>query len=173
MSSELFEFHSPDRFVIGTVGAPGERAFYLQVKKADLLRSFGLEKSQASALAERAAELLREIDLRFERLPEDSHPLDTPIEPDFSLGLISLTWRSDDRMVMFEGQELRLDESEGAEESSLSMLRVHLTPEQLSSFISRTRSVVQAGRQPCIFCGGPLDVTGHLCPRANGYRRQP
>ena len=24
---------------------------------------------------------------------------------------------------------------------------------------------------PCPFCGGPMDPTGHLCPRANGFRR--
>ena len=50
MSSELIEFQSPDRFVIGTVGVPGEREFYLQVKKGELFRSFGLEKSQASEI---------------------------------------------------------------------------------------------------------------------------
>ena len=27
------------------------------------------------------------------------------------------------------------------------------------------------GRPPCPFCGGPLDPEGHLCPRANGFRR--
>lgn len=168
MSSELFEFHIPDRFAIGTVGEPGERAFYLQVKKAGQLRSFGLEKSQANALADRAAELLRDLGTKSERSTEDSSPLESPIEPEFSLGIMSLTWRNDEKLIMFEGQELELDES-----ATLSMLRVHLTPEQLSGFIYRTRSVVQAGRQPCIFCGGPLDAAGHLCPRANGYRRQP
>ena len=25
--------------------------------------------------------------------------------------------------------------------------------------------------KPCPFCGGALDPTGHICPRANGYRR--
>ncbi|NDH38436.1 MAG: DUF3090 domain-containing protein, partial [Actinobacteria bacterium] len=25
---------------------------------------------------------------------------------------------------------------------------------------------------PCVFCGGPINPGGHLCPRANGYRRQ-
>ena len=70
---------------------------------------------------------------------------------------------------MFEGQELQGDD----ESASLSMLRVHIAPEMLAAFVTRTRSVVSAGRQPCIFCGGPVDVSGHLCPRANGYRRQP
>jgi len=31
--------------------------------------------------------------------------------------------------------------------------------------------VVAAGREPCPFCGGPMDPQGHLCPRANGFRR--
>jgi hypothetical protein len=32
---------------------------------------------------------------------------------------------------------------------------------------------VAAGRPPCPFCLQPLDPGGHICPRANGYRRQP
>ena len=39
------------------------------------------------------------------------------------------------------------------------------------SFAARAESVVAAGRAPCPFCGGPIDADGHLCPRANGYRR--
>jgi hypothetical protein len=31
--------------------------------------------------------------------------------------------------------------------------------------------VVNAGRAPCPFCGSPIDPAGHLCPRANGFRR--
>ena len=26
-------------------------------------------------------------------------------------------------------------------------------------------------RPACPFCGGPVDPAGHLCPRANGFRR--
>ena len=39
------------------------------------------------------------------------------------------------------------------------------------AFSKRAQSVVSAGRQPCPFCGGPVDPGGHLCPRANGFRR--
>ena len=39
------------------------------------------------------------------------------------------------------------------------------------AFARRCTRLVQAGRPPCPFCGGPLDPTGHICPRANGYRR--
>jgi hypothetical protein len=31
--------------------------------------------------------------------------------------------------------------------------------------------VLAAGRPPCPLCGLPLDRTGHICPRHNGYHR--
>jgi uncharacterized repeat protein (TIGR03847 family) len=46
-----------------------------------------------------------------------------------------------------------------------------LSPPQARSFVRRARALVSAGRPPCPFCGGPLDPTGHVCPRANGYKR--
>jgi uncharacterized repeat protein (TIGR03847 family) len=39
------------------------------------------------------------------------------------------------------------------------------------SFVKRSNAIIAAGRRPCPFCGGPIDPVGHLCPRANGYRR--
>ena len=35
-----------------------------------------------------------------------------------------------------------------------------------------SRSVIGAGRPDCPFCGEPLDPAGHLCVRANGFRRR-
>lgn len=52
---------SPDRFVAGTVGPPGERAFFLQARSGARLTSIGLEKQQVEALAERVDELLDEL----------------------------------------------------------------------------------------------------------------
>ena len=60
MSRVEHNFPKPERFVIGTVGVPGERQFYLQVREGSRLLSFALEKTQAAALGERAIELLRE-----------------------------------------------------------------------------------------------------------------
>jgi len=63
--------------------------------------------------------------------------------------------------------------AEAAEESPFSRnsLKVTLDPPQARAFARRSLSIVAAGRPPCPFCGGPLDPTGHICPRANGYRR--
>ena len=52
------------------------------------------------------------------------------------------------------------------------MLVVSLTPADARAFSKRAQAVVAAGRPPCQFCGGPLDPEGHLCPRANGFRRR-
>ena len=45
------------------------------------------------------------------------------------------------------------------------------TPARPAAFARRSNALVAAGRPPCPFCGGPLDPTGHICPRANGYKR--
>jgi uncharacterized repeat protein (TIGR03847 family) len=51
------------------------------------------------------------------------------------------------------------------------MVLVKLDPAYARSFVRRAQSVVSAGRPPCQFCGNPLDPEGHLCPRANGFKR--
>ena len=51
------------------------------------------------------------------------------------------------------------------------MLRVAITGVQARVFAHRAAAVVAQGRPPCPFCGNPLDPEGHICPRANGYRR--
>ena len=51
------------------------------------------------------------------------------------------------------------------------LLRVSLDGTTARSFAARAMALVAAGRPPCPFCAGPLDPNGHVCPRANGYRR--
>ena len=56
-------------------------------------------------------------------------------------------------------------------EDAPSLIRVKLRLYQLRGFCDRADALMSSGRQPCPFCGLPIDVEGHLCPRANGYRR--
>jgi len=51
------------------------------------------------------------------------------------------------------------------------VLRVRVSPGRARAFARRCSLVVSAGRPACPFCGGPLDAVGHICPRANGYKR--
>ncbi len=107
----------------------------------------------------------------------DTDPLATPIEEDFRVGVMSLAWDSDRDRVVVEALEATdaetvSDPAEAVEaDPSLGMLRVSLDGAAARAFVVRAQAVVQAGRPPCPFCGDPLDPAGHVCPRANGYRR--
>ncbi|MBY8875923.1 DUF3090 domain-containing protein [Micromonospora sp. PLK6-60] len=192
MTHQVHAFEPPERFVAGTVGAPGERTFFLQARGGGRLVSVALEKVQVSLLAEKLEELLAEAQRRFGvDLPEaapsaagDNDPLDTPVDEEFRVGTLGLAFDVDTATVVIEAiaageaeAEVELedddeddDEAEEPDED-LDRLRVRLTPEATREFIARARRVVNAGRPPCPLCGQPLDPAGHLCPRHNGYHR--
>ena len=65
MTHQVHAFEPPERFVAGTVGAPGERTFFLQARGGGRLVSVALEKVQVSLLAEKLEELLAEAQRRF------------------------------------------------------------------------------------------------------------
>ena len=58
MSPTVHAFDWPDRFVVGTLGEPGQRTFFLQVRTGPEILSVSLEKQQAAALADRIDEVL-------------------------------------------------------------------------------------------------------------------
>jgi len=53
MSGQVFLFDPAERFVVGTVGVPGERTFLLQARTGSRLIFVSLEKAQVAALADR------------------------------------------------------------------------------------------------------------------------
>ena len=175
-------FDPVERFVVGTVGEPGERSFFLQARAGSRLTSVLLEKSQVIAIADRLEILLRELrridpSLVIQRHPRDEQPLDTPIFEEFRIGMVSLSWLSDREMISVELQAINENSPESEEilgdddVNAPDLLRVILTLSQTDAFVKRAAAVVNAGRPPCPFCGLALDPQGHLCPRANGYRR--
>jgi uncharacterized repeat protein (TIGR03847 family) len=193
----VHRFDDPDRFVAGTVGEPGARTFFLQARDGARVTSVALEKQQVSVLAERVEMLLDEAlrrsggDVVIPAVaPVDSRdgdPLDQPIVEEFRVGTITLSWDADDGVVVIElypvSEEAVVeleDEDEPGDEveeveveiDANEVLIVTMRPSYARSFVQRAMSVVAAGRPPCPFCGNPLDPEGHLCPRANGYRRR-
>jgi uncharacterized repeat protein (TIGR03847 family) len=185
MPRQLFDFDPPERFVVGTVGEPGQRTFYLQAVGGGRVTTVALEKQQVSVLAERVEALLDEVVRRTSgeaSVPaatpvglEDNAPLDQPLLEEFRVGTMALAWDADTERIIIEAQEVTEDEEEELIDSEAdegpSLLRVHLTGAQARAFAKRALAVVAAGRAPCPFCGLPLDPQGHVCPRANGYRR--
>lgn len=179
MPRQIFTFTSPERFVVGTVGQPGERVFYVQAKEGPRVVTVALEKVQAQVLAERLDQLLDEVRRRGSDIPvvsdiEDVAPLEQPILEEFRVGTMSLAWDEDDSVVVIEAHG-QTDEGEDVPEDDAEegpdMLRVRLTAEYARAFVKRALRVVQAGRPPCPLCGLPLDPEGHVCPRQNGHRQ--
>lgn len=182
MARQVYLFERPERFVAGTVGEPGERTFYLQASGDGRTVSVALEKVQVSLLADRLEELLEEVQRRLgvtvpgEQPVDDLDPLAMPVDEEFRVGAMGLAWDADDGMVVVEAQA---QGDEPADESTIledveegpDVLRVKINPHDAREFVTRARRVVAAGRPPCPLCGLPLDASGHICPRQNGYRR--
>ena len=189
MASVIHRFDPPERFVAGTVGPPGQRTFFLQARSGARVTSVALEKQQVSVLAERIDELLDELlasvegDSSIPALPpaalEDNDPLEQPIVEEFRAGTMTLSWDSKDERVVVEvfpfTEEAVVEpgtpEEEIEEPEPEEVLVVRLPAGLARAFTKRAQVVVDAGRAPCAFCGGPLAPSRHLCPRANGFRR--
>lgn len=183
MPRQVFDYDPPERFVVGTVGEPGSRTFFLQARGGGRVTSVALEKQQVTVLAQRIEELLDEVLRRSggsAPVPavapaelEDADPLDVPVVEDFRVGTMALAW--DDDRVVVEAQAVVEDGGdelvEEDDEDGPDLLRVRMPGAMARAFAKRATTVVSAGRPPCPFCGLPLDPAGHVCPRANGHRR--
>ena len=166
------EFSRPERFIAGTVGEPGERAFYIQVRTSSRLFSVAVEKAQVQAITARLDVMISEIRksnplINIEKLPLDDAPLESPVDAEFQVGAMSLAWDEESALISIELYELEEDE----EDSEGEVVEINISIGMAAAFSSRSKAVVNAGRLPCPFCGIPIDPRGHLCPRANGYRR--
>lgn len=167
-----YEFTKPDRFVAGTVGEPGERAFYLQVRANSRLFSVAVEKAQVQAISSRLEVMIAEIRkanplMIVEKFPIDDAQLESPIDAEFQIRAMSLAWDDESKLISVELFELEDDEEDAEGE----VVVINISIAMAAAFCQRSKAVVSAGRLPCPFCGIPIDPRGHLCPRANGYRR--
>jgi uncharacterized repeat protein (TIGR03847 family) len=190
MAPVVHGFDPPERFVAGTVGPPGQRTFFLQARAGSRIVSVALEKQQVQALAERIDELLDEVmssELNEAMIPavaplglDDAEPLEQPIEEEFRAGTMTLSWDPGDERIVIEVFPFseaavvtpdQLDEDfEEPEPDEVFLVR--LPPGHARAFVKRAEQVLDAGRPSCPFCGNPIDPDGHLCVRANGFRRR-
>lgn len=187
MARVVHSYDDPDRFVAGTVGEPGARTFFLQARDGKRLTSVACEKEQVMALAERLDVMLDEVARRFDREPsqpvglDDTDPLEQPIEEEFRAGTMTLAWEADAERVVIEvfavvtGEQAELEESDpvtaAMESDDAEVFVVRISEVQARAFARRAVALVASGRPTCPFCGRPIDADGHICPRANGYRR--
>lgn len=185
-------FNAPDRFVAGTVGQPGERTFFVQAREGNRLVSVVCEKQQVEVLADHLDRVLGEIGRLSggmvvvpppRDVAHDNEPLDAPIEEEFRVGTMTIAWDPADERVVIEMFSVTDDDVDVADDDSAEdiaraeaerageVLTVRIRPAAARDFVARSKAVVAAGRPACPFCLQPIDPEGHICPRANGYRR--
>src|SRR5262249_3598353 len=111
----VYTYDSPERFVAGTVGQPGQRTFYLQASSGGRITSVVGGKFQvrrrAGRIDERLAGVLRStggrgsVPAAAPAALADDGPLDLPLTEDFRVGAIALGWDGEDEQVVIEAQE--------------------------------------------------------------------
>ncbi|SKB38624.1 conserved hypothetical protein [Arthrobacter sp. 49Tsu3.1M3] len=179
MPTRVHEFAWPDRVVVGTIGLPGARTFYLQVRAGTQIVSIALEKQQSALLAEKIDEILDQL-ITVEGNPF-SVPTGTPIElvdndqleavqEQFRAGAMSLGWDPTTAQVVLEAYPITDVDADDNDESldedgaiEPEMLLVRMPVGTARAFAKRTREIVGAGRPTCPLCGYPIDADGHIC----------
>lgn len=173
MPALIHEFNWPDRVIIGTIGKPGERTFYLQARAGSQLSSIALEKQQAALVAEMIDEILDQlstVDGNPFSVPThtpvelvDNDPLEE-VEELFRVGSMKLGWDPSVAQLVLESYALDEEESEeDVDPENAELLRVRMPVGTARAFAKRTHEIVAAGRPICTNCGHPIDPDGHEC----------
>jgi uncharacterized repeat protein (TIGR03847 family) len=170
--SFFYEFDPTDVFTTGAIGQPGERVFYVQALADGRLISAKCEKQQVAALAQYLRNLLSDLPPPTLTPTADAMNLRSPVEEDFVLGTVGLGLDRSSGKVVIQLDEMQLvdedhDFEEVPDDDEVGRMRVFLTPEQATAFCEQAERIVGAGRDQCRWCGGPIDLQGHSCPRLN------
>ena len=190
--SPSFDLGAVDAFTAGTVGAPGQRVFYLQARGDGQVVTIKCEKQQVAALGQYLERLLQDLPAPADGpLPTALELLD-PLEAVWVAGQLGVAWEADaDRFVVVveeltqEDEDADADDDDDDDDEDTSSgdagpdptdwlvtfdrgrLRVELSRGQALAFAARAVELVAAGRPSCRFCGLPIDPDGHPCPRMN------
>jgi uncharacterized repeat protein (TIGR03847 family) len=158
--STSFELESVDRFIVGTIGGPGQRTFFFQAVAPGVMLSFKCEKVQVAALAEALRAMMTDLPPASSALGTWAS-LDTPVLAEWVVGSIGIGYEGAADRIVLVLEELTDDPSEG------SRARFFLTRDQIATFIDRIPEIVSSGRPTCVMCSTPIDSDGFNCPCFN------
>jgi uncharacterized repeat protein (TIGR03847 family) len=159
--SASFDFERVNRVTVGSLGEPGKRTFYLQLRQGREIISLILEKDQLRVLTERLHELLPGSTLAAGRSHDMS--LEQPLEAAWRVGRMTLAYDEEEKLFDISLVELAPEGQQAATG------HFEATVEQMQALAGHAVAVVAAGRPPCPMCGGPIDHDGGVCPRLNGH----
>ena len=168
------------RLTADAVGEPGQRTFYLQAASGSDQVTLLVEKEQVRRLAESLQTWLPELAADRPEDPGEAAAaeagelgLEAPLEPDFRVGQLQLSYDGERDRVVIVATELQAGEDEDTDPlvpPEPLQVRLYVTRPQLRVLARHGSQVVARGRPLCPLCGNPLDPTGHICPAQNGHR---
>lgn len=148
------------------LGEPGNRTFRIVVDSETSTATMWLEKEQLFQLALAIGHLQTS-------LPEGGGPrggarpkdeTGPPAHLEFKVGRLVLGHEGNSDRFIIDAHD-----TEAAEDDEDPAVRVWSEREQLTVFAEESLRLCAAGRPLCTLCGGPIDPTGHVCPRSNGH----
>jgi uncharacterized repeat protein (TIGR03847 family) len=180
---QVIELDDVDALGTGSVGEPGQRAFYIQARTEDAQLTVLVEKEQVALLAREAVAFLDRIADDFPELPtavpDAAAALHEPTVPLFRARLIGLGFDPERELVLIELRERSADEEDERDEEPAPpaaedtddepgyVARIYATRAQVRAMAARGVDAVAGGRPPCPLCEQPMDPSGHICPRWN------
>ena len=147
-----------------TIGPPGQRVFYIQVRDDELVVTLRCEKQQVGALADYFEGLLDDLEPAPYAVTAGDLTILEPVQELWTVGPIGVAYDEPGDRVVVVLEEMT-DPEEPPEESA--SVKVQLSRAQVAAFVRHSRELVSAGRPTCRFCGLPIDPDGHACPRMN------
>lgn len=175
-----------DKVTAGAVGEPGERTFFIQARSGERLVTITVEKEQVELLSSSILEILATVDKETgEGPPANQLELESPIEPLWRAGRLSIGYSEERDQMLLELEEYVPEEDEEDEEAEQAeeeleaapeeaptpdRLRIWASREQMLALSRHGAEVASRGRPRCQFCGNPIDPDGHTCPAMNGHR---
>ncbi len=173
---ESIELSPVTHITAGCVGSQGERTFYIQARKDDVLVTLLCEKFQVQQVATGIEQFVNELQEKYPDLPvaiadyrEVEMELEEPLEPVFRVGQMGLGYDEENDLIVLVAQELAEGESEDDEQET-STARFWGSRSQLLSMGAYGSTVSARGRPTCGNCLQPIDPSGHFCPRRNGHQ---
>ncbi|MSQ32115.1 MAG: DUF3090 family protein [Dehalococcoidia bacterium] len=152
------------RIYAGSEGQPGRRTFFLEASNDEYAVKLWFDKETMRSIYEAIDKAFHEADLTPK--PEESPGSQiSSFDAEFRSGRISMT--QDEQRKTFT---LMFSDAEGGERGPY-RLRSVASYEKVAGLSEQMRRVYAAGRPTCPLCTGPMDPSGHICPRANGHRR--
>ncbi len=176
MTSYVHDLNPVQQIVADAVGEPGKRTFFLQARTGSEVVSLVLEKQEVNSLAVSVLQLLEELENQHPDLPAASArevklSAETPVEPAFRVGELSIGYDESDDMIWLIAKALVVNE-EGQvvdpDDEAVPAVRFVVSRELMRAMSEHALEVIAQGRPICPLCGKPIDRTGHFCPRSDG-----